>query len=205
MGHYKRNIVYQEIQDCFVNNCRYENKKLPEMHQLSNQTYKISRLLETWRENGKLRLFLENIQNHFRSVTIIPLNLNMFVVSPQRFEFELFEKHYQIRLNLTDQLINQKLLKSAQEKFLHAHSNYFIKPKMCVPITNEQKEFPKEIFPSTDSQVNPLSDITNYFKEHLTESWKKFNLTEEYENELPSVEEINQFLNSFHQESAIVG
>ncbi|CAF4241426.1 unnamed protein product, partial [Rotaria sordida] len=37
--------------------------------------------------------------------------------------------------------------------------------------------------------------------EHLTESWKKFNLTEEYEKEFPSVEEINQFLDVFRQES----
>ncbi|CAF3890068.1 unnamed protein product, partial [Rotaria sp. Silwood1] len=81
------------------------------------------------------------------------------------------------------------------------NSNYFIKSKTCIPITNEQKEFPKEIFPSTDSQINPLSDITNYFKKHLTESWKKFNLTEEYETEFPSMEEINQFLDSFRQES----
>ncbi|CAF5111701.1 unnamed protein product, partial [Rotaria sp. Silwood1] len=95
----------------------------------------------------------------------------------------------------------QKLLKSAQEKFLQRNSNYFIKSKTCIPITNEQKEFPKEIFPSTDSQINPLSDITNYFKKHLTESWKKFNLTEEYETEFPSMEEINQFLDSFRQES----
>ncbi|CAF1440182.1 unnamed protein product [Rotaria sordida] len=200
MGHYKRNIVLQEIQDCFVKNCTYENKNLPEMRKLSSRTYEINRLLESWRENKKLRSFLENIQNHFRSITIIPLNINMSV-SPQQFEFELFEKHYQIRLNLTDQLINQKLLKSAQEKFLHPHSNYFIKPKMCVPIINEQKEFPQQIFPSADSQVNPLNDIANYFKEHLTESWKKFNLTEEYEKEFPSIEEINQFLDSFRQES----
>ena len=72
---------------------------------------------------------------------------------------------------------------------------------MCVSIINEQKEFPQEIFPSTDSQVNPLSDIANHFKEQLTESWQKFNLTEEYRKEFPSVKEINQFLDSFREES----
>ncbi|CAF3592606.1 unnamed protein product [Rotaria sp. Silwood1] len=71
----------------------------------------------------------------------------------------------------------------------------------CVQITNQQKAFPEKIFPSTNSQVNPLSDIANHFKEHLTESWEKFNLIEEYRNEYLSVEEINQFLDSFRQES----
>ncbi|CAF1239602.1 unnamed protein product [Rotaria sordida] len=130
----------------------------------------------------------------------VPLNVKV-LVNPQYFAFELFENHFQISLNSKDKCIDQKLLENAKQKFLHPHSNYFIKPKICVPIINEQKEFPQEIFPSIDSQVNPLSDITNYFKEHLTKSWKKFNLTEEYENEFPSMEEINQFLDSFHQES----
>ncbi|CAF3758362.1 unnamed protein product [Rotaria sordida] len=130
----------------------------------------------------------------------VPLNIKV-LVNPQYFAFELFENHFQISLNSKDKCIDQKLLENAKQKFLHPHSNYFIKPKICVPIINEQKEFPQEIFPSIDSQVNPLSDITNYFKEHLTKSWKKFNLTEEYENEFPSMEEINQFLDSFHQES----
>ncbi|CAF3943565.1 unnamed protein product [Rotaria sordida] len=198
LGHNKRSIALQEIQDCFVKKCTYKNKNLPLVTQI--RTDEINVLLKSPEENRKLRSFLGNIQNHFRSAILVPLNAKV-LVNPQHFAFELFENHFQINLNSKDKFIDQKLLENAKQKFLHPHSNYFIKPKMCIPIINEQKEFPQEIFPSTDSQVNPLGDITNYFKEHLTESWKKFNLTEEYEKEFPSVEEINQFLDVFRQES----
>ena len=196
----KRNTVYQEIRDCFDKNCTYENKNFPDMHKLNAQKCIINELLESWHENNKLHTFLENIQNYFHSVTIIPLNTKIFV-NPQQFDFELFEDHYKIRLNLTDKFIDKKLLKNAEEKYLYRHLNYFIKPKMFVPISNEQKKFPEEIFPSTDFPLNPLSDITNFFKKHLNDSWRKFNLTKEYEKEFPTIEEINLFFDSFHQES----
>ncbi|CAF3467127.1 unnamed protein product [Rotaria sp. Silwood1] len=138
--------------------------------------------------------------DHFHSVILIPFNTKLSV-NPQQFSFELFRNLYQIRLNSTNEVIDQKLLESAKQKILYPHSNYFIKPTACVQITNQQKAFPEKIFPSTDSQVNPLSDIANHFKEHLTEGWEKFNLIEEYRNEYLSVEEINQFLDSFRQES----
>ncbi|CAF3980773.1 unnamed protein product, partial [Didymodactylos carnosus] len=197
LGRYKRAVALQEIQDCFVKNCTYGNDKVPERN---IRTYEINRLLKSWRENGELRSFVENIQNHLRSVIMVPLNTKV-PVNHQQFVFEFFQNHYQIHLNSTDKFIDQKLLESTKQKWLHPHSDYFIKPTTCVEIINEQKAFPEKIFPSTDSQVNPLSDIANHFKEHLTESWKKFNLTEEYRKEYPSVEEISQFLDSFRQES----
>ncbi|UJR17554.1 hypothetical protein I4U23_004450 [Adineta vaga] len=102
---------------------------------------------------------------------------------------------------MIDTLIDKKSIENAQTKFLQSHLNYFIKPTMCVPVITEKKAFPEEIFLSTDSQVNPLSDINSYFKKHLTESWNKFNLTEEYQQEFPSLDEIKQFLNSFRHQS----
>ena len=114
MGHYKRNIVFKEIEDCFDKNCTYENNKFPEMRKLNNQTYHINMLLKSWRENGKLRSSVENIQHHLHFVTMVPLNIKM-PVNPQRFEFELFEKHYRIHLNMTEKFVDEKLLKSAEE------------------------------------------------------------------------------------------
>ncbi|CAF2137162.1 unnamed protein product [Rotaria magnacalcarata] len=131
---------------------------------------------------------------------MVPLN-RQGSVGLQQFTFELFQNHYQIYHNSTDKGIDQKLLESAEQKFLHPHNNYFIEPTSCIKITNQQNAFPERMFPSTDSQVNPLSDIAKYFKEHLTESWKNFNLTEEYRKEYPSSDYINQFLDSFRLES----
>ncbi|CAF1466508.1 unnamed protein product [Adineta ricciae] len=202
MGHYKRAIVFREIQDCFNKNSMYENNDLPSMHQLTRQTNRINRLLQSWRDNGKLRLFLDNVQDHFRSISITPLNLKVYVI-PQLFEFESFQAHFQVRITMTDTLINLKSIEDARAKFLHPHSNYFIKPNMCIPIKTEKKTFPEDIFPSIDSQVNPFSDITDYFKKHLTESWNKFNLTEEYQQEFPSLEQIEQFLDRYRQESKL--
>ncbi|CAF2569715.1 unnamed protein product [Rotaria sp. Silwood2] len=198
---YKRSIALQEIQDCFEKNCSYQNNNLPQINQISEKIYEINLLFQSWRKNRILRAFLKHIQSYLSSVTIVPFNIKVFV-TPQQFTFESFQNHYRIRLNSTKQVIDQNMLESAKEKFLHSHSNYFIKPISRVQIKSEKKPFPEKIFPSTDSQINPLSDIANHFKEHLTESWEKFNSTEEYRNEYPSVKEINQFLDSFRQESA---
>ncbi|CAF1403176.1 unnamed protein product [Adineta steineri] len=200
LGYSKRSIAVQEIEDCFVKKCTYTNVNLPLVNQINTHIYEINMSIKSWRANGELRSFVENIQNHLYSVIIVPFNTKVSVIS-QKFTFELFEKHYQIHLNSTDKFINQKLLENAQQKFRNCHSNYFIKPTVCVEIVNEEKLFPEQIFPSTDFQINPLSDIANYFKKHLIESWKMFNSTKEYRKEYPSVEEINKHLDCFRQES----
>ncbi|CAF4009337.1 unnamed protein product, partial [Rotaria sordida] len=200
LGSYKRNIVLQEIRDCYHNNQHYENEKFSGLEFLNKQTNRINMLLDLWRKNAKLRSFLDNIESQLNSIVLVPFNA-IVRVNPQEFSLEPFQNHTQIHLNLTHRTIHEKLLESAKQKFLHPYSNYFIKPKACIQIKNEQNIFPEEIFPSTNPQVNPLSDIAKHFKEHLRESWKKFNLTKEYKREYPSVEEINEFLNSFCQES----
>ncbi|CAF1073549.1 unnamed protein product, partial [Rotaria magnacalcarata] len=200
LGYYKRSIALQEMRNCFVKNCTYENENLPQVNQINSQIDQVNMLFCSWRNNVKLRSFVENIQNHLCSVQIIRFHTRVSV-NPQRFRFEPFRNHYQIHLKLADTNIDQKLLESARLKFMHPHSDYFIKPTACVRITNETKEFPKEIFPSTDSQVNPISDIAKYFKEHLAESWNQFNMLEEYQKEYPSLNIIERFLYSLRQES----
>ncbi|CAF4990724.1 unnamed protein product, partial [Rotaria socialis] len=200
LGYYKRSIALQEMRNCFVKNCTYENENLPQINQINSQIDQVNMLFCSWRNNVKLRSFVENIQNHLCSVQMIRFHTKVSV-NPQRFGFEPFRNHYQIHLKLADTNIDQKLLESARLKFMHPHSDYFIKPTACVRITNEKKEFPKEIFPSTDSQVNLISDIAKYFKEHLAESWNQFNMLEEYQKEYPSLNIIEQFLHSLRQES----
>ncbi|CAM4883176.1 unnamed protein product [Rotaria socialis] len=197
LGRYRYPVANREIQDCFNQNVNYENKSFPDRN-----IYKhvINQLFKTWRQNGQLRVLLNNIQSHISSIAMVPLD-HQGSVGLQQFTFESFQNHYQICHNSTDKGVDQKLLESAEQKFLQPHGNYFIQPTSCIKIINQQKAFPERIFPSTDSQLNALSDIANHFKEHLTESWKNFNLIEEYRKEYPSVDYINQFLDSFRQES----
>ncbi|CAF4824442.1 unnamed protein product [Rotaria sp. Silwood1] len=197
LGRYRYPIANREIEDCFLQNRDYENESFPDRY---IRTFEINCLFKSWRRNSELRLFINNIQNHVRSIVMVPFHTKVSV-NPQRFGFESFRNHYQIHLKLADTNIDQKLLESARLKFMHPHSDYFIKLTACVRITNEKKEFPKEIFPSTDSQVNLISDIAKYFKEHLAESWNQFNMLEEYRKEYPSLNITERFLHSLRQES----
>ncbi|CAF4113865.1 unnamed protein product [Adineta steineri] len=195
-----REKALQEIRTCFNNNREYKNETFPTWN---IDEYKIERLFESWRANATLRSFLENIQNHIHSVTIIPLNSEVDA-NPQSFVTEPFQNHYQIKLNSQNNSINEKLLECAEQKFLHyhQHSNYFIKSTICTEIISEhQKPFPKEIIPSTDPQINPLSDIANYFKEYLTNSWAKLQATKEYQRKYPELNEIDNFLRSYCEQS----
>jgi hypothetical protein len=192
-------VALQEVRNCFNKNRTYTNEKFPEIN--INED-KINELFQSWRSNSELRLFLENIQNHICSVVLVPLKSRVSVRA-QQFAVETFQQHYQIQLHLQDHdHIDPQLLKNAQQKFLHPHSDYFIKPTVCTAITNEQsREFPEKIFPSIDSQSNPLSEIANHFKNHLSNSWKQFQATEEYRKEYPSQDQINQYLHCFRQQS----
>ncbi|CAF4374193.1 unnamed protein product, partial [Rotaria sp. Silwood2] len=193
-----REKALQEIRSCFINNREYTNNTFPKWN---INTYQIERLFKSWRANGVLHSFLNNIQNNIQLITIIPLNSEVNV-NPQNFAIESFQKHYEIKINSQNNFIDQKLLECAKEKFLHPHFDYFIKPTISTEITNEQqKAFPKEIIPSTDPQLNPLSDIANHFKEYLIESWTKFQATKEYQRKYPDINEINNFLKSYCEQS----
>ncbi|CAF0948665.1 unnamed protein product, partial [Didymodactylos carnosus] len=182
-----------EVEDCFAKNSIYQNQSFPER---GIDTFAINRLLKSWRSNSELRSFLENVQSQFCSATIEQLNIKV-PVDTQQFAVELFQDHYQIQLTSKDKSIDQKLLESAAQKFLHPHSGYFIKPTVSIQTINQRKAFPDEIFPSKSS----LSDIANHFKNQLTESWEKLLSSEEYRKEYPSIKEINTFLNFVRQES----
>ena len=196
LGRSKYPIAIQEIRECFEQNRRYENKQFPE-RTIDLRT--INQQLQSWRSNGTLRSFLENIQNHINSLTIVPFTVKIPLRS-SHFTVESFQDHYQIYFKPSKSHLNELLLRNAQRKFLFPHSDYFIKPTTSVPIDNEHKEFPLQIFPSTDSQINPLSNITHHFKNQLTKSWTNFQNVKEYRNEYPSVEQIQQFLDSTRRE-----
>jgi hypothetical protein len=194
----KRPVAINEVKNCFDTNSTYRNNSFPHRGVNINE---INMLLKSWRANATLRSFLGNIQNHIDSITIISLNTKINV-NPSRFAVESFQNHTQIHLNSANKIIDRTLLQIAQRKYLRPHSGYFIKPTASTQIPSQQKDFPVEIFPSTDSQNNPLSNITNHFKEQLIESWRKFQSVKDYRNEYPPLEEINQYLDTFRRESS---
>jgi hypothetical protein len=190
-------VAIKEIQNCFATNSVYRNQSFP---QRGINKSEINRLLTSWRANAVLRSFLNNIQNHLKTITIVPLNTKINVISP-RYTFESFSAHYQIKFYSQNKCIDQTLLASAQRKFLYPHTDYFIKPTASTRITNEQKQFPDQIFPSTNPKINPLSEIAKHYKEQLIESWKKLQSVENYRKQYPSIKEIITILIAFHEES----
>ncbi|CAF1098314.1 unnamed protein product [Rotaria sordida] len=121
---------------------------------------------------------------------------------PQQFTRESHQNHHQIELRPTNKSIDQQLLQSATQKFHHSHVDYLQKPIVSIQTTNEQKPFSEEIFPSINSNDNPLSEITKYFRNQLAESWNKLFSDEQTEREDPSIEEISSLLRSIREESA---
>ena len=88
-----------------------------------------------------------------------------------------------------------------ERKYLYPNSDHFIKSTVSITTMNTYKEFPTEIFSSINDQNSHLSEIGNYFKNQLEESWKQLQSSETYQREYPSKEEIIQLLQSFRQES----
>ena len=194
----KRRTIIDEIKHCFDSNSIYQNERCPEKNVNMKE---INRRLNSWRANRTLRSFLENLEQHIDSIPLIPLNTNI-EVDPPRFAVRSFEDHFQIRLNFVNTIIDQSLLRIAQGKYRHPHADYFIKPITSTRIAREKKDFPMEIFPSTDSRTNSLSNIAKHFKEHLIESWRHFQSADHsHRKEYPSLEEIVEYLESFHRES----
>ncbi|CAF4498222.1 unnamed protein product, partial [Rotaria sp. Silwood2] len=119
----------------------------------------------------------------------------------QQFARESLNAHYQIRTKPTEKSIDPLLLQTAARKFHCFNAGHFNKPTKFLKTTNRQNEFPQEIFPSAINQDNPLSEITNYFKNQLSESWKKFLSDRQHETEDLSMKEIIKLLDSFQEES----
>ncbi|UJR20208.1 hypothetical protein I4U23_023339 [Adineta vaga] len=194
---YDKNRIMSEIESCFSTNCCYEDKcrlVIP-----ANVT-QVNQLFTSWRNNHRLHSFLSDVQNRICSTAIKMFKIKVSY-QPQTFSCERIENHHTIQLKVSCEPIDQTLVQRAHEKFYQNHSTQFNKTIVSLQPTTDQKEFPHDIFPFTDDQNNPLSDITNYFKNHLTKSWGKLFEEEESEKVDPSIEEINVFLHSLREES----
>ncbi|CAF4113732.1 unnamed protein product [Rotaria sp. Silwood2] len=193
----ERRSIMEEVKSClelgytYKDHCRLAT---------SEEKYQIKFLLKSWQLNRKLQTFLITIQNLICSFAFIPWNTRVSVYS-QEFLQKAIEDHHQIEVKLTEKQIDPKLLLNAQQKYFYPNSHSFIKSTFSLQSVNLQKEFPADIFSSIDDQHIHLSNIGNYFKNHLAESWKQLQSTETYQREYPTKEEITQVLQSFQQES----
>ncbi|CAF1161225.1 unnamed protein product [Rotaria sordida] len=194
----ERNQILAQIENCFSNGSNYENNSIK--RKKSTKVVEINQLLTSWQNNRKLRSFLEFTQNQFCSITTeqFPTKLSY---SPQQFTIESIEGHHQIQVKPTDILIDEELLQIADEIFHRSYSHHFKKQLVTCPTVNRQNKFPQEIFSSINDQDNSFSNISNYFKNQLAESWSKLLLNEKTEIENPVIEEIIELHNSFQQKS----
>ncbi|CAF1340953.1 unnamed protein product [Rotaria sp. Silwood1] len=193
----QKNTIIRGMKYCFANEDNFEDHN----NLLSRRRVtKINRLLKSWRSNQKLQLFLNSVQTCICSVPIEQFDTKVSY-NPQQFTLESCNDHYQIRIKTTDKSIDPTLLRNAEQKFHHLNLHPFNKPTKSIQTTNQLKEFSQGIFPSIDNQNNPPSEITNYFKKQLSESWNKLLSDTEYEKEYPSIEEMTQLLNLFRGET----
>ena len=121
--------------------------------------YQTDRLFESWRANGVLHSFLNHIQNNIRSITIISFQ-NQVTLS----------NHLQIIIKFKSIL---QIFPSMKHYLQMLNENSYIVIRITLSnqiICESKKDFPKEILPSIDSQMNPLSDIDKHFKTDLQNS-----------------------------------
>ena len=196
----QRRKAIAEIKTSFEMNCDYEDDE-DLIDSDSDDISDINLLLKKWRSNKNLRSFLETVQTCICSVTIEQFH-DKVKYNPQQFVVESINDHHQIQLNITKELIDQKLLQNAEQKFNHLHSDHFDKPTVTHRTIHRQNHFPNEIFTSIEKEDNPTNKIGHYFKNQLDQSWKQFLLEKQIRKEDPSIDEINKYLNSLRKESS---
>ncbi|CAF4676762.1 unnamed protein product [Rotaria sp. Silwood1] len=193
----ERRTIMEEMKHCLETGHTYKDHcRLA----TSEEKHQIKFFLKSWQLNRKLQTFLITIQNLICSFDLIPWNTRV-PVYPQKFLQKAIEDHHQIEVKSTEKKLDSQLLLNAQQKYFYPNSNSFIKSTFILQNLSLQKQFPADIFSSIDDQHNHLSEIGNYFKNHLAESWKRLQSIETYHREYSSQKEITEVLQSFQQES----
>ncbi|CAF4842336.1 unnamed protein product, partial [Rotaria sp. Silwood1] len=170
--------ILEEVELCFEEDRTYtDNLNLVSV----SEKEKINTLLTSWQLNKKLR-----------SLNIIG----------QQFTVERNENHHKILLKSTILPIDSQRLIKAQQRYFKSYSNQLIKSIKSLENCNQSKEFPEELFLSTNNENNSLSSIMNYFKNNLKVSWKQFQTAKEILIESNAAQdEISKLLVLFRQES----
>ncbi|CAF3964773.1 unnamed protein product [Adineta steineri] len=192
-----RNQIITEIQRCWTMNINYQG-----VNNLSSpaEISEINMLLKSWRSNGILQSFLADVKQLLSSFPTEQFHTKVSTDS-QQFIQESPVKHHRIQLECVRRSIDNEMLSKAERKFHHPYSDPYKKCNVSVPFSQLQNEFPEQIFPFVNEKDNSLNAIENYFQNQLAESWIKFRAEEKCEKECPSIQEINELLNSIQEES----
>ncbi|CAF2635464.1 unnamed protein product [Rotaria sp. Silwood2] len=189
--------IIAEIKDCFERGVRFHDYD----NVLNQDTLDyINSLMKSRRANKNLRSFLQTVQNLISSVSIVQFHVQPTYHS-QKFTCELAIEHYQIRIKPTKESIDSIILEYAQEKFHHINSDHLSQIVNFVQRFYRQNEFPQEIFSHLNEENNNLSEITNFFRKQISESWNKFLSENQYEQRYSSIEKIMEHLDSLHEQS----
>ncbi|CAF3839520.1 unnamed protein product [Rotaria sp. Silwood1] len=189
--------ILARIRDCFECGDRFEDyDDLLTYDEISE----INGSLQAWWSNKKLRSFLETVQRLIWSVPIEQFDIKV-PYHAQKFAREQLDDHYQIQIKPIEKSVDPILLRNAEQKFHDFNSDYFSQAPNSSQRTDRQNAFPQEIFPSVTKQDYALSEITNYFKNQLSQSWNKFLSDSQYGKAYPSIKKIIQLLDSFREES----
>ncbi|CAF4444796.1 unnamed protein product [Rotaria sp. Silwood2] len=193
----QRKQIIEEVELCFQEDRTYtDNLNLVSV----SEKEKINTLLTSWQLNKKLRSFLKIIETNLSLVKLQEFKIRLNITG-QQFTVERNENHHKILLKSMILPIDSQLLSKAQQRYFKSYSKQLIKSINSVENSNQSKEFPEELFPSTQYQNNSLDGIMNYFKNHLNISWKQFQTAQETLIEPDAQDEINKLLILFRQES----
>ncbi|CAF3598106.1 unnamed protein product [Rotaria sp. Silwood1] len=190
--------ILEEVELCFEEDRTYtDNLNLVSV----SEKEKINTLLTSWQLNKKLRSFLKIIETNLSLVKLQEFKIRLNIIG-QQFTVERNENHHKILLKSTILPIDSQRLIKAQQRYFKSYSNQLIKSIKSLENCNQSKEFPEELFLSTNNENNSLSSIMNYFKNNLKVSWKQFQTAKEILIESNAAQdEISKLLVLFRQES----
>ncbi|CAF3125081.1 unnamed protein product [Rotaria sp. Silwood2] len=192
----QRRQITAEIRHSFECGARFQDDD----YLLTNdEIIEINAQLRSRRANIKLRAFLQVIQRLICSVSIEQFHAQV-PYYPQKFAREIGKNHHEIRIKPIERPIDPILLRAAENKF-HDYNSEDLNQTIFVRRSDQKNEFPQEIFSSITKQNNDLSEIMNYFKNQLSQSWKKFLSDNEYEEGYCSLKKIIEILHSYRKES----
>ena len=132
----KRKEIMKFITDSF----QKEESLHDDLNSMTKKEVKqINKLLTSWRNNKKLRLFLEVVETSIFLYPTKKFDIHVQYI-PQQFGIESFDGHYNLQLKPMENDIDRRLLLQANEKFHQMYTGHFKRLVRLVPTSNTAKE-----------------------------------------------------------------
>ena len=193
----EKSQILAEAENSFQSGCDYGNRNNLTDY---NETSAINTLFKSWRDNERLRLFLDKVYNLINSGKIETFH-NKVPYHPQQFNIKQFQDHHQIQFNNTGKQIDPNLLQRGKQIFDHPHTDPFRQATIKPFATSCQNQFPIEVFTSIVDQNNPTCTIGNYFRTQLDGSWKQLLSDKQVQKQEPTVDQIIKYSEKLRKEA----